>query len=273
MYTNGKQTLQSLIQERGVLLGCGIDSASPAIAELAGLLGYDVVWADLEHLGIDRAQAEDFCRGASAGGALSLLRVPGADRDHILHALEAGAHIVVVPMVESPDTAREVVRHGKFAPLGMRGFNGSSRGMRYGVGDKLDTMRWANEQTHLFVQIETMAAVQRCTEIVSVPGISGGLVGPADLSVSMGKPLAFDDPEVIAVFRDAVRLIRDSGKIAASVTPHPSLLRAGLEEGLQIVICTSETATLRTSWQQTLREVTDDVRSLVCHKHVVSRAG
>jgi len=253
-----------------VLLGCGIDSASPAVAELAGMLGYQVVWADLEHLSIDRAQAENFCRGASAGGALSVLRIPSADRDCVLHALEAGASIVVVPMVESPDTAEQAVRHGKFAPLGMRGFNGSSRGMSYGIGDKLERMAWANQHTHLFVQIETMAAVERCAEIVSVPGISGGLVGPADLSVSMGKPLAFDDPEVLAAFRHAVRVIREYGRIAASVTQHPSLLLAGLEEGLQIAICTTETATLRASWEKTLLDVTATIRSVACPSHMVS---
>jgi len=138
MQTNGSRTVPSLIPERGVLLGCCIDSASPAIAELAGILGFDFVWADLKHLSVDRTQAENFCRGAKAGGALSLLRAPGAERDHILHALEAGANLVVVPMVESPETAVAIVRHGKYAPLGMRGFNGSPRGMQYGVGQRAD---------------------------------------------------------------------------------------------------------------------------------------
>ena len=250
-----------------MLLGCCIDSASPAIAEMAGMLGFDFVWADLEHLSVDRAQAENFCRGAKASGALSLLRVPGAERDHILHAMEAGANLVVVPMVESPETAETIVKHGKYAPLGMRGFNGSSRGIHYGIGDKLAMMARANEQTHLFVQIETMAAVQRCAEIVSVPGISGGLVGPADLTVSMGKPLAFDDPEVLAVFRNVIRTIRDCGKLAAAVAPHPSLVGAGLEQGLEMIVCALEVGTLRTSWAKTLRDVTAKARSFGCGPH------
>jgi 2-keto-3-deoxy-L-rhamnonate aldolase RhmA len=270
MDRNQYRTLQSLIEEREVLLGCNIDGASPALAELAGMLGYDIVWADLEHLSIDWAQAENFCRGACAGGALPLLRVPNAEREHILHALEAGARLVVVPMVESPDTAQAVVRHGKYAALGMRGFNGSSRGLHYGIGDKLATMAWANEQTHLFVQIETVEAVRRCAEILAVPGISGGLVGPGDLSISMGKPLAFDDPEMIAMFRDAIRMIRESGKIAAAVAPHPALLQAGLNEGLQIVICASETIGLRTYWAQILRDVNAMLQSAGCRREGVS---
>ena len=261
MFPNGIQSIESLLRERGVLIGCGVDSASPAIAEMAGMLGFSVVWGDLEHLGIDRSRAETFCRGAKAGGALALLRIPGAERDHVLHALEAGANIVVVPMVESRETAETIVQHGKFPPLGQRGFNGATRGMQYGIGDRRAAMAAANEHTHLFVQIETVTAVEHCAEIVSVPGISGGLVGPADLSLSLGKPLAFDDPELVAMYRNSIRTIRQCGKLAATVAPNATLLDAGLEEGLDLVICASETSTLRMSWAKTLGEVTAKVQA------------
>lgn len=249
--------LERLLSEKTMLLGCGIDSASPAVAEMAGMLGYDVVWADLEHCSVDLRLAEEFCRGAKAGHALPMLRLPDSSRAHILHALEAGAQFVVVPMVESPEEAEAIVRHGKFSPLGRRGINGSSRGLRYGIGDKLESMRMADHDTYLFVQIETVEALRRCEEIVAVEGISGGLVGPADLSLSMGKPLSFDDPEVLAGFRQALRAIRRQGKISATVAGHPALIRAGVEEGLQILICAAERAGLREYLQQSLRKMAD----------------
>jgi 4-hydroxy-2-oxoheptanedioate aldolase len=266
MQMNQNKDLHELIQEHSVLLGCCIDSASPGIAELAGMLGFHFVWGDLEHLSVDLALAENFCRGADAGGALPMLRIAGANREHVLHALEAGARIVVVPMVESAATAKTIVQHGKYAPEGMRGVNGSSRGLRYGIGDKLRTMQWANEQTHLFVQIETVEGARRCSEIVATEGISGGLVGPADLSVTMGKPLAFEDPEVIALFRQSIRAIRREGKIAAAVAAHPVLLEVGLEEGLQVVVCAWETGGLRTIWERTLRDVGKQVRSYAAQR-------
>ncbi|MEO7651748.1 MAG: aldolase/citrate lyase family protein [Bryobacteraceae bacterium] len=254
--------LFELLEQHGVLLGCAVDSASAATAELAGMLGCDLVWADLEHCSVDFQQAENFCRGAKAGGSLPLLRVAGAERTQILHALEAGARLIVVPMVDSPELALEVVRHGKYAPLGIRGFNGSSRGLGYGIGNSVEKMRWCNEQTHLFVQIETVEAVRRCAEIVGVEGITGGLVGPGDLSVSMGRPLAFNDPEFLALFRKAVRTIREQGKVAATVSARPALTQAALEEGVQILICTTDTVCVRTHLGQVLREVRDQVRML-----------
>ena len=121
--------LHALVQRRKVLLACGCDSVSPAAAELAGMLGFDAVWADLEHGPADWRDAQAFCQGAKAGGAVSMLRVQSADRNHILHALDVGGNVVVVPMVESRATAEDVVRHGKYTPLGKRGFAGSPRGI------------------------------------------------------------------------------------------------------------------------------------------------
>lgn len=257
---NALSELHQRLQQRPVLLGAGIDSASPAIAEMAGLLGYDLVWGDLEHSGTTAREAELFCAGAAAGGAWPLLRIQGLERTHILRALDAGARLVVVPMVENPDQSRRVVEHGKYRPLGNRGFNGSARGLRYGIGDKRETMRWANRETHLFVQIETPAAVARATEIVGVDGITGGLVGPSDLSIAAGKPLAFDDPELLDLFSRAIRGIRAAGKIAATAAGHPALLKAALAADVQIIVCAGEWPSVRADFQRILKEISGMVR-------------
>lgn len=237
-------SVRQLLDERKALLACYVDTASCAVAEMAGLMGYDMVWFDMEHGAVSWPQAEHFCRAAAAGGAMPIVRIPDAQRVNVLHALDAGARFVIVPMVESPDTARELVRHGKYPPLGARGFSGGVRGLFYGLGDKIGSMAWANRDTHLFVQIETVTAVERCAEILAVEGISGGLVGPGDLSVSFGKPLAFDDPGFLALYLHAVRTIRRQGKMAATVSTNAALNEAGLEAGLQIVVCAGDSGSI-----------------------------
>jgi 2-keto-3-deoxy-L-rhamnonate aldolase RhmA len=246
--------LHALIDRRKTLIGCACDSVSPVAAELAGMLGFDAVWADLEHGPADWRDAQVFCQAAKAGGAQAILRVQSADRNHVLHALDVGANVVVVPMVETRETAQAVVQHGKFAPLGRRGFAGSPRGIGYGIADdKLDLIRRTNRETHLFVQIETAAALERCAEIVAVDGLSGALVGPADLSFSLGRPLDFN-ADFIARFAAAVRTIRAQGRIAATATAHAGLIEAGIEAGLQILVCASEVISLRADWSRVLRE-------------------
>jgi 2-keto-3-deoxy-L-rhamnonate aldolase RhmA len=247
--------LHALLRQRKVLLACGCDSVSPVAAELAGVLGFDAVWADLEHGPADWRDAQIFCQAAKAGGALTILRVQSGDRNHVLHALDIGANIVVVPMVESRETAQAVVQHGKYAPLGRRGFAGSPRGLGYGVeNDKVELIKRINRETHLFVQIETATALERCEEIVSVDGLSGALVGPADLSFSLGRPLDFN-ADFIARFAAAIRTIRAQGKIAATATAHAGLIEAGIDAGLQILVAASEIISLRADWSRTLKEM------------------
>jgi 2-keto-3-deoxy-L-rhamnonate aldolase RhmA len=245
--------LHALVNRKKVLLGAASDSVSPVSAELAGMIGFDCVWADLEHGPADWREAQTFCQGAKAGGAKSILRIQSADRNHILHALDVGANIVVVPMVESVETARDVVQHGKYAPIGKRGFAGSPRGISYGCADdKLELIRKANRETHLFVQIETVPALEKCEEIASVDGLTGCLVGPSDLSFSLGKPLDFN-PDFIGHFTRAIRTIRSKGKMAATATAHPGLVEAGIAAGLQIIICASEIVSLRADWAKTIK--------------------
>ena len=242
--------LHDRIQQKKLLLGAGIDSMHPANVELAGMLGFDVAWGDLEHGTGSPHQAELFCIAAKAGGMLPILRIPIAERPFIMLALEAGARLISVPMVESPETSRRIVEFGKYQPTGNRGVAMSTRGLRYGIGDPTTNIEWANRETHLFPQIETMTGFRRCKEIVDVEGISGGVIGPADLSISMGKPLEFDHPDVIEAVCSAIRQIRALGKIAISVTGHPVLAKASIEAGAQISVCATERSSLRTHWTQ-----------------------
>jgi 4-hydroxy-2-oxoheptanedioate aldolase len=246
--------LHSRIKAKKVLVGCGIESFSPGHAEMAGMLGFDLVWADLEHASGSPDQVESFCIGAKAGGALPIVRIPFTGRAHLMNALEAGARLISIPMVETAEMSRSIVEHGKYKPVGNRGFASSSRGLFYGIGHALANTDWANRETHLFPQIETVDALNRCKEIIGVEGISGGVIGPADLSFSMGKPLSYDAPEMVDAVKRAVHEICQLNKIAIAVTAHPGLLKAAFEAGAQIFVCITERASLRAHWQQTIRD-------------------
>jgi 4-hydroxy-2-oxoheptanedioate aldolase len=148
-------------------------------------------------------------------------------------------------MVESAETARQIVRHGKFAPLGSRGYNSSTRGMSYGMISGIEMMRAADRDTYLFPQIETVEGARNCTEIVKVEGIEGALVGPADLSISAGVPLDYENPVFRKLYRSAITDIRDQGKIAATATAHPRLLEDAIDAGVQIIVCASDTGAVR----------------------------
>lgn len=253
---NNLSRLHQRIQSKGVLLGCLVEGGSTATAELAAMMGYDVLWIDMEHHSIDFRDTEQLCQAAKAGGALSLLRIRGPERPEVLSGLETGADMVMVPMVESANTTRKMVEYGKYKPLGNRGFNGSSRGFGYGLGNPVANMEQANRESHLLIQIETMEGVSRCDEILSVAGISGALVGPGDLSVSMGKPLAFDDREFQQVFADTIRAVRAHNKIAITATGHAGLMKVAVAAGVQIIVTAGVRTSLKAHWAEDIRNAT-----------------
>lgn len=247
--------LEAALAQKKVLLCCTIESGTPANVEIAAMSGFDVVWAEIEHANTSWSEAENLCRAANLRGAFSLMRVADADRGNIMHALDTGVDILVVPMVNDVATARRIVELGKFPPLGRRGFAGSVRGLDFGIGGRVEAAQTANRETHLFVQIETAEAVERCAEIVGVEGISGGLVGPSDLSWTLGKPMQFDDPAFVETYAGAIRQIRSLGKIAATATVHPTLLAAARDAGIQILCCATERASLRLHWEPTIKDI------------------
>lgn len=234
-----------------VLLGCSVSSASTRIAELAVRVGFDTVWIDMEHATADLATTEALCVATEAGGGIPLVRAMGFRREHILHALEAGGRIIAVPLVNDAAAAREVVRHGKFRPLGERGFNTMSRGMRLGLDP--NEMAVANDKTYLMPQIESLEAVKNLDGILAVKGLSGIFLGPGDLSSDMGRPGRFDDPEVGDLVCRCVRKARDAGLHAGVLTGQPSLLDAALDAGADLCIITTDLRELISAWRILLK--------------------
>ena len=238
-----------------VLRGVAINSGATRNAEMAGRLGFETVWIEVEHGPASFGDVEALCMAAESGGTVPLVRLPDHHRHHVLRALEVGARIVVVPMINDAETARELVRHGKFPPLGQRGFNMRSRGLNYGLEDLLTSFANANETTHLIAQIETMEAARNLEAICAVEGLSGILIGPGDLSVSAGKPAAFTDPEMIALVADIIRRARAAGKHAGILVAPGPMLDACLEAGADLVIIGGDITDLANAWRGLLAKV------------------
>lgn len=241
-----------------VLRGAAVISGNPKIAEMAGRIGFDTVWIEVEHGGASFSEVETLCIAAEAGGAVPTVRLPSGERENVLRALEVGARIVVVPLVNDAHAARALVRHGKFPPLGERGFNTRSRGLNYGLDgmkNLAQTFARANDTTHLIAQIETRAAVDNLDAILAVEGQSGILIGPGDLSVSVGKPGAFTDPELIALVADITRRARAAGKHAGILVAPGPLLDAARAAGCDLFFCAGDVNDLARAWRTVLSAV------------------
>src|ERR1700686_3463590 len=177
-----------------LLIGGWITLPHPAIAEIMSRAGFDFIVVDLEHSVTTIGEAGELIRVIDLCGIPALVRTTSNDADQIKRVLDAGAHGVIVPMVNSPEQANAAVAAVRYPARGTRGV-GLGRAQGYGVTFQ-QYCRWVEESSIVIVQIEHIEAVQKLDQILSIDGVDGYIIGPYDLSASMGLAGQFEHPDV-----------------------------------------------------------------------------
>ena len=180
-------------------LGSWITLNHISIVEIMADAGFDWLCVDLEHSVIDYYGAEKLIATIEAKGCVPYVRVGANDPLIIKRVLDAGAKGIIVPMINSKIDAEKAINAVKYPPLGNRGV-GLARAQGYGFNfeEYADTI---NNKTRVIVQIEHIDAINNLEDIITVDGIDGTIIGPYDLSGSMGKPGKYEDSDVVDVLR------------------------------------------------------------------------
>ena len=219
------------------LLGTMVTLASAASAEILAAAGFDWLFIDGEHGPLETRELNEILQAVSHKTAC-IVRVPQAAEVPIKRALDLGAHDIIVPQVNTAEQAADVVRWSRYAPEGARGV-GLARAQGYGQTFR-DYLRTANDEIAVIVQAEHALAVDNIEAIAHVPGVDAVLLGPYDLSASLGKMGQVDDPAVVAAIRRVTDACRAAGMplgffgvTAAAVLPYAAqgytLLVAGVD--------------------------------------------
>ena len=199
-------------------------SRNPAVCYLAKNAGLDYVMFDCEHSNYSYESLHDMFIMGNALGLNGLLRVPQLSKDHISRALDCGAAGAMVPMTDTLEQAEEIVRWSKYAPLGGRGYGSGGANTDYvGGGKHSEVMEATNKKIVSIAQIETKLAVDNADKIAAVRGIDVLLIGPNDLSISLGIPGDLMNP----IELDAIT------HVAASCKKHGKFF--GLHAGLNLL--------------------------------------
>lgn len=175
-------------------LGSWIQLPHPSVAEIMGQSGYDWVAVDMEHGSISVSQLPDLFRALELGNTLPLARLARGDQKDCKQALDAGAGGVIVPMVESATQLEQVRDACRWPPSGTRGV-GFSRANLF--GKNFSEYSREAQSPLLIAMIEHERAVSNLAEILTVQGLDAILIGPYDLSASMGITGQFDSPKFI----------------------------------------------------------------------------
>ncbi|CAH0037078.1 unnamed protein product [Clonostachys rhizophaga] len=155
----------------------------------------DWILVDQEHGNISDDSMHAIVAAAAACGVSPVVRVMEGQRWMIKRALDAGAHGILVPMLDTAEEARKVVEYSKYPPLGRRGIRAPARGGQHPHGGPikqltgLEYLAQANSSLVIAVQIETMKGLRNVKEIAEVPGIDVLFIGPFDLGLNIGHPV------------------------------------------------------------------------------------
>lgn len=186
---------------------------NPAFCILAKDAGLDFVMFDCEHGIYGRETLHDMFQMAHAVGLNALLRVPMLDKESISRYLDAGATGCMVPMTETAEQAKEIVHWSKYPPVGDRGYGSSIGACYYKTGLKSeDVMKQTNDTVLSIAQIETALGVENAEEIAATEGIDAIIIGPNDLSISLGIPGQLMDEKELNAIQKVAEACKKHGK-------------------------------------------------------------
>ena len=248
--------VKKALAEGKVQLGTGFAQLrSQDVVRILAAAGFQWAFLDTEHGGFDLETIQDLCRIATYAGLSPIVRVPDLQYALIARALDCGAEGIIFPRVESPELLAKAISWIKFPPVGVRGFGLTPLHVDHEKVGIPQMIEHINANTMVVLQIETKFAVEIRDELLSVPGIDAVMVGPVDLSISLGVPGEFQHPLMV----EAMEKIRDScvahGVAPGTQTRTLALAKFWKERGMRFLGCSSETGMLFEKASELVREL------------------
>jgi len=193
------------------LYGTAILSSSPLWPSAVKSTGVDFVFIDTEHIPLDRTTLSQMCVAYKALGLPPLVRIPSPDPHEARKVLDGGASGVLAPYVESPEQVRELVGAVKLRPLKGARLREALQNREALKPELKDYLRDWNKENFLLINIESIPAMERLDSILAEPGLDGVIIGPHDLSISLGLPEQYHDPRFEQAVQRIICRVREKG--------------------------------------------------------------
>lgn len=231
------------IQSGELVLGTCVTSNNSLWPKALASSGLDFVFIDTEHISLSRKELSAMCQTYKGRGIIPIVRVYKADHHLVCQAIDAGAVGVVIPYVETVQDVQVLIGATKYRPLKGERLHQYLEGKEKLTPDLQAYLNSYNEGHLSIVNIESVPAVEKLEELLSVPGLDGVFIGPHDLSVSMGIPEDYDHPDFIDTVR---KIVKTSLKFELAVGIHFSETIERqlfwIKEGVNMVVHSSDFA-------------------------------
>jgi 2-dehydro-3-deoxyglucarate aldolase/4-hydroxy-2-oxoheptanedioate aldolase len=232
MISSHMQRMREKLRAGKIVLGAGITLSDPAVTE-ALAPSVDFVWIDLEHNATTVESMLGHLIAARAGGCASIVRIPSSDVGWIKRVLDSGAEGIILPRAYSAQEVAVFVSACRYPPQGTRGF-GPRRPMNYGRLEQQAYLRQANREVFVVAQVETKELVAELDEVLKLEGLDSLVLGPQDLSGSMGRLGETTHPDVVAAMRTVASKARKAGKfIGSGLGANPKFAKLLIDCGVQ----------------------------------------
>ena len=253
--TNLPSNLRKLIDKKSLALGSWITIGDTKVTEILSISGFDWLAIDLEHSSIGIDKAGDLIRIISMNNITPLVRLTNLDKNLIKRVMDAGAGGIIVPNISTEKEAKEAVSATRYPPLGSRGV-GLDRAQGYGTQFK-EYLDWQVKGPIVVAQIESINAVNNLNKIFRVKGLDGFMIGPYDLSCSMGIPGEFNNPKFIETVDYILDLGKKSGLAIGThiIEPDLNLLNSCIRKGYNFIAYSVDIRMLSTSAMKARGEI------------------
>jgi len=239
-----------------VVLGCALQSyRSAEIPRVYGAAGFDYVFIDAEHSGFDLETVQDMIATSVQAGITPLVRVGEFLYSLVARFLDVGAQGIILPRAECSDVLDAAIHWTKFPPAGRRGFGVMAPQLDYEQRDFAEIIDHLNRNTMVVVQFETATAMERADELLAVNGIDVAMVGPSDLSISLGVPGQFDHPLLVDSVCRFMEICRRHNVIPGIHCRNPSQAGTWIERGMRFVGAGGEQGLLLEKSRQTVADL------------------
>ena len=251
-------TLKEKLLSGQKIFGCMIRVVrNPAICLIAHHAGLDFIMFDCEHGNYTTETLHDVFIQANSVGLGGFLRVTSLSKDNISRPLDQGAIGVMLPMTETEEQAKGLVKWSKYSPIGERGFCSGVGMVGYKLGlTNVEVIEYGNSSVISIAQIETKMAIDNVDKIAAVNGIDALLVGPNDLSLSLGIPGDIMNPIEVDAIRCVAAACKKHGK-AFGIHAGPKLLEKFIDD-LTLVMMQGDTDVLSAG----LKNINDTARGI-----------
>jgi len=249
-----KKVLKNALRSRKQLFGAWVSYSEPSITETFAKAGFDFLAIDMEHSTITMPEAKGIITASQFYDVPCIPRPVSHSNDFIKPLLEFGADGILIQMVNNSDDVEKLIKNIKYPPVGNRSY-GVNRAQGYGFDFDSYINDWNNNSIFM-IQVESINAVENIESILSHDEIDAVMIGPYDISGSLGVPGQLNHPDVINASKKVIKACEKYGKSCGTQLNDPNLknIDALFELGYTFAILGSDLFILW-KWAEAMKEV------------------